>query len=110
MNMDNELDGLIRKYFLLKKLEPDNELLRYYIKDKRGFMPNLELKEEFFDRFGGGCSSGGEFVGDRKKVSGEYTRKVICKIIKNYENAIDRELKELKAFDKEIMEFWGVQI
>jgi len=101
MAKSDELALKVRyKYCLLSFVNPDNELLKYYVlrlyNRRSGFYPNQDskVKQEFFKRFGRGLV---ELImdldKDKIKVSSSRYKEVInCFLLQNYYNALEKEL------------------
>jgi len=94
---------MVRKYFALYEAEPENELLKYC--EYRG-VDDFYVIESLWNEFCSKFSNGFVPIKGTDISAIEHNKKGVMLILKNYENALE---KELMKFDKKILEDWGIE-
>jgi len=95
-DLKEELGNVLEKYFPLQLLDPDNELLKYFILDSNGFRRNQdkEIKIEFLERFRGDFPTKSDLEESGIEISFlEYGNGLISSLFQNYCGALEKEME-----------------
>jgi len=100
----NFIDRIFPKYMMLERLNPKDDLLYFFVKNEKGFMPNLDMKEEFINRFNRDVPCLEEAMEDNEKISlSGYVGGFIYRTYTNYELALIERIDALQ--DKKLGEW-----
>ncbi len=97
--LKEKLNKVFRKYCPLQKLNPEDELLKYFILNDNGFRHNRdkEIKVEFLEKFRGDFPKINDLKEGRVEMSfKEYNHGLMSSLLQNYCNALEREIEYIK--------------